>query len=388
MSAENIRRYTDQDLYDFEFPLAYHNVTQLNFRRGKSKHDLVKIIRGQMDKWPEESFNHSKIKKDALKAAILANEFIIETASTSVQNTAAATSRHTTSEWDNGAPGPDNFAPPELRSIELLVEDMREEPPNRFIQTVLLAPAEDLETGQCLVDGHSLLYALQTSPSALDGPVKLAFEDVVDAGWKRYFAKVSEGTLLRDTETSPKLLTVPAGSRLKIIVEDAGASSVGQKRERSPIENEVALQAGTSPGAAKRGRTSQADASDVSWLSGLLSARPGWKTFQDNQRKKLPNKDRVEFWRFASQFSSSYFNKPSHANGRAGKPVRKASIEAALSMGATALSEAEKMTRIMEKFGEGGEQSAQEVIDKAGADSIEGRNFPDFLLEWEKSHST
>jgi hypothetical protein len=57
-------------------------------------------------------------------------------------------------------------------------------------------------------------------------------------------------------------------------------------------------------------------------------------------------------------------------------------------MGATALSEAEKMTRIMEKFGEGGEQSAQEVIDKAGADSIEGRNFPDFLLEWEKSHST
>ncbi|KAJ7246195.1 hypothetical protein C8J57DRAFT_1241632 [Mycena rebaudengoi] len=336
MSAENIRRYTDQDL------------------RGKSKHDLVEIIRGQMDKWPEESFNHSKIKKDALKAAILANEFIIETASTSVQNTAAATSRHTASESDNGAPGPDNFAPPELRSIELLVEDMREEPPNRFIQTVLLAPAEDLETGQCLVDEHSLLYALQTSPSALDGPVKLAFEDVVDAGWKRYFAKVSEGTLLRDTETSPKLLTVPAGSRLKIIVEDAGASSVGQKRERSPIENEVALQAGTSPGAAKRGRTSQADASDVSWLSGLLSL----------------------------------FNKPSHANGRAGKPVRKASIEAALSMGATALSEAEKMTRIMEKFGEGGEQSAQEVIDKAGADSIEGRNFPDFLLEWEKSHST
>lgn len=42
-----------------------------------TKADLVAIIHSQFSKWPESTFNPSKIKKDALKEAILANSFTI-----------------------------------------------------------------------------------------------------------------------------------------------------------------------------------------------------------------------------------------------------------------------------------------------------------------------
>lgn len=66
--------------------------------------------------------------------------------------------------------------------------------------------------------------------------------------------------------------------------------------------------------------------------------------------------------------------------------VRKVSVEAALSIGATALADAEKMTNLLGIFGEGGEKRAQGVVDRAAGQTTEGRNFPQFLLAWEKDH--
>jgi hypothetical protein len=70
----------------------------------------------------------------------------------------------------------------------------------------------------------------------------------------------------------------------------------------------------------------------------------------------------------------------------AGKPVKKVAIEKALSMGSTALTQAEKMNKILQKYGESGEKCAPEVVERASAETINGHVFSDFLTAWEKSH--
>ncbi|KAJ7477474.1 kinase-like domain-containing protein, partial [Mycena latifolia] len=63
-----------------------------------------------------------------------------------------------------------NASPTELtRTIQLLVEDVRDQPANKFIQELFLPCVGDLPTGEWLVNGHDLLKALQDSPSSLNG---------------------------------------------------------------------------------------------------------------------------------------------------------------------------------------------------------------------------
>jgi hypothetical protein len=76
----------------------------------------------------------------------------------------------------------------------------------------------------------------------------------------------------------------------------------------------------------------------------------------------------------------------SSTQGRLAVTVKKVSIESALVMSATALAEAEKMTKILETFGEGGEKCAKEVTDRACGEITEGRAFVQFLESWNKSH--
>ncbi|KAF8140908.1 hypothetical protein K438DRAFT_1785292 [Mycena galopus ATCC 62051] len=59
MSARKERRYQAEDLEDM------------------LKADLVNIIKGQISKWPGGNFNHSKLTKAKLEAAILENEFTL-----------------------------------------------------------------------------------------------------------------------------------------------------------------------------------------------------------------------------------------------------------------------------------------------------------------------
>jgi hypothetical protein len=61
-------------------------------------------------------------------------------------------------------------SPTELtRTIQLLVEDVQDQPANKFIQELFLPCVGDLPTGEWLVNGHDLLKALQESPSSLNG---------------------------------------------------------------------------------------------------------------------------------------------------------------------------------------------------------------------------
>lgn len=65
---------------------------------------------------------------------------------------------------------------PEWRILKLLIEDVREQPGNKFIQEIAVRSAADLDMGQWLVNGNDLLKALQDSPAALGGQFRWTLE--------------------------------------------------------------------------------------------------------------------------------------------------------------------------------------------------------------------
>jgi hypothetical protein len=166
--------------------------------------------------------------------------------------------------------------------------------------------------------------------------VKLAFEDPTDPGWKRYFVKISSAARLEDAITSPIQLQVPESSRLKIYVEHAEVSTEGlislrlgrgtdqhtiiqpapiHELSRSDPDGLISelRQSGPSSERSPTKRSSHADPGEVNWLKSQLAGRPGYKEFQRSQGRKLTNKDRVAFWKFAADFSSEFYNKTSGA---------------------------------------------------------------------------
>ncbi|KAF8209242.1 hypothetical protein K438DRAFT_1960967 [Mycena galopus ATCC 62051] len=327
MSARKERRYQAEDLEDM------------------LKADLVNIIKGQISKWPGGNFNHSKLTKAKLEAAILENEFTLMEAAPVEEVPPPQIEENAHLE---------TTLTPALRSLDLWIEDMRVQPSNKFIQCVMVVSAGELETAHL-------------------GPVKLAFEDQKDDGWKHYFARTSGSELLSNATTSPLQLIVPQSSTFRFSVEHSELFLSAPKREQSDADVTASgSSSAVSPIKAQTKRSSRANPDEVSSLKEILAARSGYNEFRDNQGKQLSNKDRVVFWKFASDFSSE-FHKNSAASvvlyiehhstdlktefqTSSAKSVKKASIESALGMGTTALAEAEKMTKILEKYGDYGKR--------------------------------
>ncbi|KAJ7193899.1 hypothetical protein GGX14DRAFT_405059 [Mycena pura] len=156
------------------------------------------------------------------------------------------------------------------------MEDLREKLPNKFIQQVVLPTWYELAAGEWLVDSNRLLSASQKPSSSLSGSGvshgqmnsteyigrrrKLTVDDPKEPAWKRYFSQ----SILN----SKYLLNI--NIRTVCIL-----GSVNNPHR-----------------AAFR----------------LLSPHPGYAELQTSQNKKLTNKARVVFWRFAAQFSNEHFN--------------------------------------------------------------------------------
>ncbi|KAJ7162333.1 hypothetical protein C8R46DRAFT_1222462 [Mycena filopes] len=347
---------------------------------GKTKTELTKIIQGQRDKWPDSTFNPSKVKRDQMVDGILKNGFTTQAPQEIEDDEAPQPSE----------PGEDSVranSPPaaELRSLELFIEDLRDG--NKFIQALDVNSVENLMTAEWLVDARELILALQRSPASLVGPVKIAVEDPKNPDWKRYFVKVTGNDSLEDASPSPTQLVVPVESQLKLFVEHSELNVPQRKRGRLLSDDEDEDKPLVSGAPATKKRAAYADQHDVDWLKELLLDRPGSSAFSGNRSKKLTNKARVSFWRFAAEFADAYFNKPSGAKGKQGN-VKKASVEAALGMSASALTQAQKMTNIIKVFGAGGQKCAQEVVHEVQTEnSTDGGALVKFLEEWNKSHS-
>ncbi|KAF8148121.1 hypothetical protein K438DRAFT_1779719 [Mycena galopus ATCC 62051] len=221
MSVRKERRYRAEDLKDM------------------LKADFVNIIKGQISKWPGENFNHSKLTKAKSEADILENEFTLMEAEPV--------------EEDSPVPPPqieenahlETTPTPALRSLDPWIEDMPVKPSNKFIQFVTVVSAGELE-------------------SAYLGPVKLAFEDQKDDGWKRYFATTPGSELLSDATTSPHQLIALQSSGFRFSVKHSEPFLNAPQREQSDAD--VTASGGwsaVSPIKAQTKRSSRADPDQV-----------------------------------------------------------------------------------------------------------------------------
>ncbi|KAJ7494040.1 hypothetical protein FB451DRAFT_1164909 [Mycena latifolia] len=228
-----------------------------------SKADLVAIIRRQISRWPEASFNPSKIRKDVLQARILSGGF-------TTPNVAGPLSVD--------------------RSLELFIEDLREQPSNKFMQSLEFPSAGGLDGGGWLVNEQAppcfanlavlvgWFEARLFQPYDAEifvGPVELSFDDPMHPGRKRYFVKTSGSAVLAGTSTSPVVLEVPTNSCLEIFVEDSAPASTVRKRERSVSDGDGSLPTtGSSEVTPAKKRTTRPDADDVQYPINVLSERP------------------------------------------------------------------------------------------------------------------
>ncbi|KAJ7838099.1 hypothetical protein B0H14DRAFT_3701256 [Mycena olivaceomarginata] len=282
---------------------------------GKTKNELSKIIQGQFSKWPEDTFNLSKIRRETLVKGILANGFSlrVETDASAGENAGPSVPTPEV-DADKDSPEP-STAPTQLRSLDLLIEDLRDQPASKFIQDIQVESEADLETGRvaCKYQGYALCLAEITVVFKRENSI----EDPVEAGWKRYFVKISGTEKLEDGKTSVQL-KIPSSSRLKIFVEASEivfrllstfASANGLTLRQmccKVIRNWTRLDPRGSELQIRCGGRCMAPKFVVR-ASRLCSVQ------RKNQNKKLSNKDRVLFWDFAANFSAQYFNKPSAA---------------------------------------------------------------------------
>ncbi|KAJ6533691.1 hypothetical protein B0H19DRAFT_1081106 [Mycena capillaripes] len=359
---------------------------------GKTKKELTEIV---IEKWPEPTFNSSRTKKNVMVQKIVENGFSMSVLPVSLHvqseggycKDIVSLLIKTYQTPQLPPPRPESVHaddPPllEFHSLDLLIEDLSEEPPNKFIQQVSVPSGGPLDMGQWLVNTTELLSASQRSPASLNGPVKLAVEDQ-EPGWKRHFVKITGVNLcLLQPINTLKREHFPSQDE-----KNGGPSTATPQKKYRPVDLSLkclSIKRFNFIDRLVSSLTSHADQEDVDWK--------GYVEFQKNQGRKLANKGRVMFWRFAAQFVDEHFGIASGAEGKEGKLVKKVSVKAALVMSASALSEAEKMTKILKGFDEGGEKRAQEVVEQAAAETTDGLsssgfkyNLANWPQKWHKS---
>jgi len=147
---------------------------------------------------------------------------------------------------------------------------------------------------------------------------------------------------------------------------------------------------------------------EVTWLKGIVRARPGWMDFFKGMNRNLQNPDAVRSWKFAVAFSEEYNKAESDVSGvlifhfclisadilqaQRSKPILKNSINKALLHGSTWMSGAERAVHILNVYGEGRSRPAQEVIDKVRYRTRVGEDAPgsgvllQWLIKWDQEH--
>ncbi|KAJ7654871.1 hypothetical protein B0H14DRAFT_2659412 [Mycena olivaceomarginata] len=204
--------------------------------------------------------------------------------------------------------------------------------------------------GEWKTELHEVLYELQKSNAAIEGPTKVLYRDPEDPEYWVVFVKVTDNAPvpLELAETFPRFVTIPATGRLELRVEpipigillplpsqepfdinDPHAKPLEHARRRASAANHL----------------SRADSdADVVWLKAQLENETGYQDFKDNQRKVQTNPGTVASWKFCVDFSQKYF-------GAGRKKIQQKSIQKALGLGSTSLAEACKATQILRRYG-------------------------------------
>ncbi|KAF8055685.1 hypothetical protein FPV67DRAFT_1679818 [Lyophyllum atratum] len=293
------------------------------------------------------------------------------------------------------APKPVMPQAPEARQILLLIEDhsgiLSEKDLTRTAELVTVSPVLIHPHGDWDFRMRDMLFKLQQSNTAIDGPVKLSYPDPTEPSYNHIFIKMMHDDVsLEDNPCNPEILTMSSmSSSFKIIVEHA----------RNPVYHTVvpplqSFTADPSNSAASetqqyslvqaKQRVKDTTEREADWLKSKAASCPGYEQFSTNQHQNLKNSDRVDSWVFAAKFSADLYHAPSPIRNR---KFTKKDIKDALDMGTTALAEAENAARIIRVFGKGGAHEAAEVVERLNSDEDTDGSVAlyRFLTEFEKA---
>ena len=175
------------------------------------------------------------------------------------------------------------------------------------------------------------------------------------------------------------------------------------KRTRGPARQASFARAKNDPikKAAKQQKINQT----VEWLIAELQKRPGYDEFRDSFHQIKHNPDAVRSWTFAVDFTKAFnrltlivcaISEVSHfffltcSQNGSYKKIKKVEIMKALGVGNAWLFEADRAVEIVRKYGEGGANPSQPVIDKiayADGDAEGSTKLLAWLKAWEGKHA-
>ncbi|KAJ7476528.1 hypothetical protein FB451DRAFT_1396775 [Mycena latifolia] len=369
---------------------------------GLKRADFVRLIEQQITKFPHPKGHLSKINMADMKKLLL---------DPAMGFTMAITTEHDGALSPRADYGPSSHVPEadvegesvpqeahttkDLRPVQLLVSDHRAPfSPTKVSQHVDLpfidvVGCTDTEWRTSSVE---LFDALQRSLGRLEGSGRMGIPDRREAQYTEYFVTFHTDEVTQTFATNMANIVIPPGNRLEIVVHRVRLPK--REREHSPSPDPAAafqslIPSTSEPSSPAATRVRHTPEAGILWLKDKIQKRPGYETFHSNQGKVLQNLDRVEYWKFAAEVSHIFF-KASWPAEIASFKISKTAIEKALGIGATTLSDAITMTRIIQTYtADGPNQSAEVVaeVTKSGELVVPGAGaLKLFLQTWEKEH--
>ncbi|KAF8057446.1 hypothetical protein FPV67DRAFT_1456077 [Lyophyllum atratum] len=267
--------------------------------------------------------------------------------------------------------------PAHKRDLTLYVEDRRfpgAATQNMEIVAVPVADHIGCAPGAWRVLAKEVVEALQRS----HGRVKLGIPENNDpmSRFTRYFMTAAVSDLV-DAIPSPEHLIVPPGSTSKITLFVDWAIQT----DKSPLANTVKQP--SRPKSRKRKQEVSRDI-DEDWLKDMFREEPGSKEFRDSKGRVLQNPDLLNSWGLAVRFKDKYCNTTSAVSDHI---ITKKSILTAIGVRETWYSQAEYGLQLAQRYGEGSEECAQEVVSELAAvreQPLGSHKLLDFLQTWDE----
>ncbi|KAJ7938980.1 hypothetical protein B0H13DRAFT_1851152 [Mycena leptocephala] len=360
------------------------------FYREVLKPALIDLVERQINKWPGGNFKRTdkKITATYIRKVLLDPSHGFTKQST--EHPSLPSNEHGDLEEHGSRQGSQEKEEPEFDTqwVTLLIDNARTS--LKISQRVNLYVLDNLlgQEGEWRADLKDLLMELQSSIAALTGSFKLAFRDPDHPDYRIYFAKVNSDRPWDEVEPMPPCAVIPATNSIEIFVEHNISPGTFDTRDPNTKPLEVARHRTTNVATSSNNSGSNAD---IDWLTAELKTLPGYSDFNERRHKVQQNSGVVASWQFLALVSQNYFGKPSHIppQSRKTKKIQKQSIHTTVGVKSMAFTEAENAVRILKRYGEGGSNPTQAVIDRIALkeDKPKGaKGLYPFLINWEKDH--
>ncbi|KAJ7828523.1 hypothetical protein B0H13DRAFT_1917016 [Mycena leptocephala] len=283
-------------------------------------------------------------------------------------------------------PEPSSPGPVELLAVRIYVEDTSVVPIQKTVSVVSLPVLDRTNSGSVRVLSKEVISALQKGngaieiPSTGSGVVRISIPDSEDEEFKIPFVRIPHGQNWELAVFDPEALEVAEHGRLKLHVDNASLPSV--IKNEAETMNAVAVPGPVSgPSNFEPPAETMEESTDpvVKFLREKLGTRAGYSTFAANRGRTLANPVIVADWQFAVDFTTDYNELKTRVR------VTKDSIQKALGIGSTWMSQANTATEIIRKYGEIPEVA--EVLGRVEDPPKGSTILYRFLTEWKESHS-